>query len=254
MYFIVRVYKFVCMNVWLNKILKRFSGLCESIIDFIYPPTCILSEEYIGNENSNKYIKDDKFDLLFRISEKDKTDLKNKVFSEYSFSLFAFYELDDFSKILYNIKYGGMRNLAVYMGEILGLEYRKALEENQFPEFEMIIPVPLHKSRFRERGFNQSQLICRGFSNITGIITVEDLLIRVKNTSSQTRLSKSGRRQNIENAFILNKKYTEFIRNKNVILLDDVITTGATINEAVSILGENGAGKIMCCSLAMARD
>lgn len=242
------------MNTWQTKILKELTGLYESIIDFIYPPTCILSEEFFGDENSNNYIKDDKFELLFRITEKDKIDLKNKVFSEYSFSLFAFYEKDDFSKILYNIKYGGMRNLAIYMGEILGLEFLKSKANNQFPEFQMIIPIPLHRSRFRERGFNQSQLICRGFSNITGIKTTDDLLIRVKNTSSQTRLSRSDRKLNIENAFILNKKYSEFIKSKNVILLDDVITTGATINEAVGILGDNGAGKIMCCSLAMARD
>jgi len=242
------------MKVILKIMLKEISGMYESILEFIYPPSCILSDEYISNENSNRYIKDDKFNLLFRISDKDKVDLKNKVFSEYSFSLFAFYEKDDFSKIIYNIKYGGMRNLAVYMGEILGLEFLKAKDIDEFPKFDMIIPVPLHRSRQRERGFNQSQLMCRGFSNITGIKTADDLLIRIKNTSSQTRLNKSDRRLNIENAFVLNEKYSDTLKGMKIILLDDVITTGATINEAVNILKQHGAGDVLCCSLAMARD
>lgn len=238
----------------LKIMLKEILGMYESIIDFIYPPVCILSDESLNKENSNSYIKDDKFGLLFRINVKDKMDLKNKVMSEYSFSLFAFYEEDDFSKIIYNIKYGGMRKLAVYMGEILGLEFQKSADVNNFPRFDMIVPVPLHKSRQRERGFNQSQLICRGFSSMTGIKLTDDLLIRVKNTSSQTRLNKTDRRLNIENAFVLNSKYSDEIKGKRIIIIDDVITTGATINEAVTILHQSEAGEIMCCSLAMARD
>ncbi|MBK8982925.1 MAG: ComF family protein [Ignavibacteria bacterium] len=238
----------------MKKILKEISGMYESILEFIYPPSCILSDEYISNENSNRYIKDDRFNLLFRISDKDKIDLKNKLMSEYSFSVFTFYERDDFSKIIYNIKYGGMRKLAVYMGEILGLEFMKTNDSNNFPEFDMIVPVPLHRSRQRERGFNQSKLISTGMSNITGIKVTEDLLIRVKNTSSQTRLNKLRRKLNIENAFEINSKYLTEINEKNIIILDDVITTGSTINEAVKILKQNGAGEIMCCSLAMARD
>ncbi len=242
------------MNAIFKKTFREGKLLYHSILDFIYPAACVLTSETIDELNSNKFIKDENFSLLSRISDNDKTDLMNKVKSEHSFSLFAFYEGDEFSKIIYNIKYGGMRKLAGYMGEILGLEFLKNFHGEDLKKYYCITPVPLHRSRFRERGFNQSELIGLGMSKITGIKICEDLLLRVKNTSSQTRLNKHSRKLNIENAFEINVKYQTEICGKNIIILDDVITTGSTINEAVKILKQNGAGEIMCCSLAMARD
>ncbi|HRK00809.1 MAG TPA: ComF family protein [Ignavibacteria bacterium] len=250
----IKLNNLFAMNDIIKKTFRKVNILYHSILDFVYPTACVLTSETIDEMNSNKFIKDENFSLLSRISDKDKTDLINKVKSEYSFSLFAFYEGDEFSKIIYSIKYGGMRKLAGYMGEILGLEFLRNFTGDDIKNFYCIAPVPLHRSRFRERGFNQSELIGKGMSNITGIMIYEDLLLRVKNTSSQTRLNKHRRKLNIENAFEINSKYQAEIYGKNIIILDDVITTGSTINEAVKILKLNGAGEIMSCSLAMARD
>ncbi|MBS1517305.1 MAG: ComF family protein [Bacteroidetes bacterium] len=233
---------------------KEMLMMMKSIADFIYPQTCLLTEEYLDEFNSNGFIKDENFSKLYRISDQDFNDLADKVISDYCFSLFAFCREDDFSKIIHNIKYRGMRKLAVYMGELLGLEFKENFRGLKIPDIDLIAPVPLHRARLRERGFNQSELICRGVSKITGIKTAADLLIRVKNTSSQTKLSRNERNKNIESAFILNKKYQSEINLKNIVILDDVITTGSTINEAVRILKESGAGQIISCSLAMARD
>ncbi|MBK8982136.1 MAG: hypothetical protein IPM38_07400 [Ignavibacteria bacterium] len=104
------------MNDIIKNTFREGKILYHSILDFIYPAACILTSETIDELNSNRFIKDENFSLLCRISDKDKSDLMNKVKSEHSFSLFAFYEGDEFSKIIYNIKYGGMRSLSCLYG------------------------------------------------------------------------------------------------------------------------------------------
>jgi ComF family protein len=119
-------------------------------------------------------------------------------------------------------------------------------------EFHLVIPVPLHKAKHRERTYNQSDYICCGINEITGIPVIENCLKRVRYTESQTRLDFSQRAANVKDAFRLNKKYTEGIKGKNIILADDLITTGSTILECARILKSAGCGKLLACSIAVA--
>lgn len=228
--------------------------LLDELIDFLFPKTCIVSGELIDENNSNPYISDHNLALLNRITEADKLELNDKTDSDFSISLFAFRENDDFSKIIYQLKYAGMKNLGIFLGNLLGEEILRYYGKNNMNSKDILAPVPLFKSKKRERGYNQSEYICKGINEVLNIDFIPDLLIRIKNTNTQTRLNRHQRQKNVKDAFKINDKFKSVIKNGNVFLIDDVITTGSTINEAIKLLKLHRAGVITACTLAMARD
>ncbi|MCI0530453.1 MAG: hypothetical protein L0Y74_00660 [candidate division Zixibacteria bacterium] len=117
-------------------------------------------------------------------------------------------------------------------------------------EFDSVIPVPLHPARKRERGFNQSDVIGEELSCFFGANLLTRNLIRRRNTKDQTRLDAAQRKNNVSNAFKVIAKYE--IQGKNILLVDDVITTGATLSECARVLKESGAGCVSACTLAKA--
>ena len=115
----------------------------------------------------------------------------------------------------------------------------------------VIIPIPLHQDRFKERGFNQSELIAKIISKRTGNAPDTNNLKRVKATKNQAELKNADERiKNIENCFSLNDPNR--VKNKNIVLVDDVFTTGSTMSEAVKILKQAGAKKIIAFVFAKA--
>ena len=131
------------------------------------------------------------------------------------------------------LKYNFVKELAKPMSEIM---------INNLKQFELanllLVPVPLHKIKLRERNFNQAELLVKNISNETGLACA-DVLTKIKNTKSQTELGFNDRKGNVKNVFRCQNK--EIIRNKNILLVDDVITTGATLQECAKILKQNGA-------------
>jgi ComF family protein len=115
---------------------------------------------------------------------------------------------------------------------------------------DLLVPVPLHKKRKRKRGYNQSALLCNAISRTTDIPVNEISLQRVKNTISQTKFNLVQRRKNVADAFrVVNKKE---IVNKTILLVDDVITSGSTINACAEQLKINGAKEIFAITVAKA--
>jgi ComF family protein len=114
--------------------------------------------------------------------------------------------------------------------------------------FDVVIPVPLHIKRLRERGFNQSLILARALGEKHGINVDFSLLKRRKLTLTQTGLNKKEREKNISGAFVVN--LPERIRGRNFILVDDVYTTGATINECAKTLVKAGASQVAVLTLA----
>jgi ComF family protein len=119
-------------------------------------------------------------------------------------------------------------------------------------KYNIIIPVPLHRTKQRERGYNQSEYVCTGIYEILNLEVIPNGLKRIRYTKTQTKLNREERKENVTNAFELNEKYLNKIQGKNIILVDDVITTGATILECGRILKANNCGKILTCSIALA--
>jgi len=114
--------------------------------------------------------------------------------------------------------------------------------------FDAIMPIPLHKSRQRHRGFNQSEVLARFLGHYYRIPLDVDHLYRVKETRPQTGLSGHERAENVKGAFVIRK--AEELKGKKIVLIDDVFTTGATVNEASRVLKEAKAGEVLVLTLA----
>lgn len=115
-------------------------------------------------------------------------------------------------------------------------------------KFDIIISVPLHKSRESQRGYNQALLISRAFSRETGIKECSGLLVRTRNTGAQSLLDRKRRLVNVKDAFSVT--HPEKVKGKSVLLIDDVLTTGTTVNECGKILKEAGAKTVMAAVIA----
>jgi ComF family protein len=226
--------------------------LKNDIIDFIFPKICILSDIKLTPNNSNQYIDDKFLNSIQRVNINDLLELKLKLKSDYSYSLFRFQEDSDTQKLIHYLKFEGMKRLGYFLGKYFANELINKTEFKNADIFKIITPVPLHKIKFRERGYNQSDYICRGMNEVLNLKYIEDLIIRKKNTTTQTHLSIHERELNVKNAFIKNLDHKNEFRDSNIILIDDVITTGATLNEIIKVLRKSGVNKIMCLSLAMA--
>lgn len=158
-------------------------------------------------------------------------------------------------KSIWLLKYKGKRRIAKIFAEVL---YGKILEElsdlTLLEDFRqpILIPIPLSLKRKRERGFNQAELICREIIKLDkneNLILEKNVLIKPKETEHQARIEDRNKRlKNIIGSFGI--KNSEKIKNKNIILIDDVSTTGATLNEAKKILKQAGAKKIIAFTIA----
>ena len=112
----------------------------------------------------------------------------------------------------------------------------------------VLVPVPLHAAKLRERGFNQSERIAEALCAATGAEAVRKLLVRTVYTQTQTRLSRAARHQNVKNAFALAGDAV-VIPAHNYILIDDVFTTGSTLNACAAVLREAGAQNLKVATL-----
>lgn len=120
-----------------------------------------------------------------------------------------------------------------------------------FAEAHAILPVPLHHARRRERTYNQAELIARGISQATGIPVLNKALVRTRYTTTQTMLSAAERHTNLRDAFAPGKQ-SAHIRGKVVMLVDDVLTTGSTLNTCATALLEAGARRVNVAAVAAA--
>lgn len=152
---------------------------------------------------------------------------------------FIFFNKDsNYRKILHELKYNDQRQVGQEMGRLFGLELR----DTAFSQADLIIPVPLHPSKQRKRGYNQSELIADGVSQVLNIPVRNNVITRKKKTSTQTRRNRFDRWLNVKDTFQVQD--VAALNNKHILLVDDVITTGATI--------ESCAGSIIAaCNVAV---
>ncbi len=115
---------------------------------------------------------------------------------------------------------------------------------------DIITPVPLHPLRLLKRRYNQSGIIAQHLSQSTGVPIIFDLIRRTKNTQIQGYLPRKERKKNIKNAFKITDKKQTIIKNKNIVLIDDVYTTGATVTECTKVLLQSGAANVHILTLA----
>jgi ComF family protein len=149
-----------------------------------------------------------------------------------------------YRQILHELKYRGQQETGLEMGRIFGMELRKTA----FAAADMIHPVPLHPSKQKKRGYNQSELIARGISEVTNIPLETGGVRKISGSSTQTRKSKYERWENVKDIFRVDNPQT--VRNKHILLVDDVITTGATMEACASVLLAEEGVTVSLASLA----
>lgn len=150
-------------------------------------------------------------------------------------------------ELIHRFKYGGQEFLIKPISEVL-LRYAGRL---QLGDIDVVVPVPLHRRRRLERGFNQAELLARVVARFLGLRVCVGTLRRVRNTVSQTELPYSRRADNVRGAFVV--KRPGGFRNKNVLLVDDVLTSGFTASECARVLKEAGAGRVYVLTVAKSR-
>ncbi|MCD6423486.1 MAG: ComF family protein [Elusimicrobia bacterium] len=146
--------------------------------------------------------------------------------------------------LVVELKFKGIKSLGRDIAKFMIFAFEKFLKGDNF---DVIVPVPLHKKRMDERGFNQAEILAREISRATKIPMKKHILKRTKNTPSQRDFDKKGRFENVKNAF-----FSKSVNGKKVILVDDVFTTGATISSCEKTLREKGAKEVVALVFARA--
>lgn len=152
-----------------------------------------------------------------------------KINLEAAYALYYFTKGGKVQNLMHHFKYKGMHQIGNLLGNIAGGQLSK---NKKFTTVDYIIPVPLHKSRLKERGYNQSACFANGLANKLNTMVEDANLVRVKATETQTHRSRFARFENMQEVFVV--KDIERLRDKHVLLVDDIVTTGSTL-EACAI-------------------
>ncbi len=165
---------------------------------------------------------------------------------EHATAFYYFSKGSRFRKLIHKLKYEGQHEI----GYELGLHFGASLKDSWFSKSTCIVPVPLHPSKERKRGYNQSEMIARGMSDSLGIPLIIKNLVRDLASSTQTRKSRYDRWQNVENIFSVRNR--EKFSGEQILLVDDVITTGSTIEACANELLKADNTNVGVASLAVA--
>lgn len=222
--------------------LKFIDQIIKGGISLIFPPICIGCDEKL--DNLNEVFCEKCWNSLIPLKQDfiDKKTIPDNL--EFVLAIWLFDDL--FQKIIHTLKYQMHPSIGSKMGKLIG--------EKLFIDFELykkntvIIPIPLHPIKLRERGYNQAELIGKSISVATSI-PILDILKRKKITKTQTKMNREQRMKNMENAFDINITINSNI--SRAILVDDVFTTGATMNCAAKVLKKNGIKEVIGLAAAM---
>ncbi|MBE6288323.1 MAG: ComF family protein [Mediterranea massiliensis] len=172
-----------------------------------------------------------------------------KIPIERATSYFHYAKGSDFKQILWKFKYKNHRQLALQMGRLMAAELGNS---SFFQEIDVLVPVPLHPHKRRQRGYNQSELLAKGISEVTGIPLDTVSLVRRKYTETQTRKSPYERWENVSGIFYL--QHPDKLIGKHLLLIDDVLTTASTITACADALVDIEGVRISVLTLAVAGD
>jgi len=171
-----------------------------------------------------------------------KNDKKKKYFS-FSRSVFEFEPV--LREVIHIFKYKGYKKVGFWLGKLMSEELEKYKEYN---DFDLILPVPISKRKRSERGFNQSEILAKIISENSNKNILLEYVIKIRDTNSQVGLNKEMREINLKDSF---KCVSPFqVKNKRIIIIDDVATTLATLNEVSKVLIESGAKEVAGYTLA----
>ncbi|MFY7810443.1 MAG: ComF family protein [Flavobacterium sp.] len=225
--------------------------MIQSLINLIFPKYCnVCREVLLKNENMicNSCIHDLPFTHLL---EQQSSKLLLKFYGileiENAFSIFYFHKIGVMQQLIHQLKYKNNQELGVVFGKY----YATVIQKNQL-HFQAIIPVPLHPKKLKERGYNQLTTFGKSMAQILDIPFIEDVLIRNTYNQTQTKKNRLQRIESLEKQKIFSIINQEKVTNKHVLLIDDVITTGATLIQCGKELKTIDGLKLSIVTICMA--
>lgn len=237
-----------------NNNMTELDKILYGLNSVIYPHTCVGCEQLLyahetvccGLCLSQLPLIDNNDGIHNEMAEK----IYGRIPSTYHFSLFHFHKNHFVQEILHYIKYKNGQQIAFKLGAQLGDIIR-----SKDISIDHIIPLPLHPKKLLKRGYNQAQIIAEGISSNLSYAPINHSLKRIKNTDSQTQKSRLERIHNVSDAFEWKEDNIKNGQNHHYLIVDDVLTTGATLEAAAhTILKQCPEAKISLATLALAND
>jgi ComF family protein len=221
-------------------------------VEFLYPPSCLICHQ--PPEYFNQKICTSCWNTIQPLSQHHPlyVETRQKLLRDHYIhdlvSCFVFEKDGAFQHIVHALKYQEFKSLGIELGNRIG-----SVMQTRELDVDIIIPIPLHKRKYRERGYNQAEYVARGIASILHKPVCNAAVHRIRYTQTQTKLSAEERRKNMEHAFEISEHGKNIIADKVCLLVDDVITTGATTNACAKELLGRGAAKIIAASSALAK-
>lgn len=231
----------------MNKVKK----LITYFLDLIYPRVCITCNTTL--KDTEKFICYPCFLDLPRLKYSELYQKENekkfwgKVNVQAVYSLLYFSKKNKTQKLIHELKYKGNSEIGEWLGNQLASEYKNQVEQDKI---NLIIGIPLHDNKLRQRGYNQADIVAEAIAKQLNIEYGKAVLKRIVETKSQTKKSRLERFKNIEGIYAIDEK--KQVEGKNVLIVDDVLTTGATLTEAIELLLNKGANTVSIMTIASA--
>ena len=225
--------------------------MLKPIINLLFPKVCYACLNLL-HDNEDTICVNCRHDLPVTNFHFDADDavakaLYGRAKIEQGTALFRFEKKGLVQQLIHGLKYRGYQNIGFLLGNWLGSEL-KTLENYQ--NIDVVIPVPLHKKKQRKRGFNQVAKFGQQLAKNLDAVYLDDVLVKVTNTTSQTTKKRLTRWINNDELFAI--KNTASIENKHILLVDDLITTGATLEACITVLNKAKNIKISVATMAIA--
>jgi ComF family protein len=220
-------------------------------LDFAYPRICVACEKQ-STESESAIC----FDCLWSLPKTNSHNLEENVLENKFWgkvkmknvnAFLVFSKSGKVQNILHSLKYRNNPDLAEFLGKYYGTEIKETFSAD------VLIPIPLHKERLRERGYNQAECFAKGLSESLEVPVMSNALIRNRNSITQTKTGgRFNRYKNIEDIFSVSEDSASVLKNKKVVLVDDVLTSGATIEVAAKVLHDAGIKELSVITIAAA--
>lgn len=223
----------------------------KSLLDILYPKLCITCENQL-QINENQICTSCLLDLPYTDTHKvGIIALENKFVGRVDvakiFSFVRFSKKSGVQKLLHALKYKANEKIGNDIGVYYGKLIKKEVEEYKL---DYLLPVPIHPKKLKIRGYNQAEVFSKGLSESLEIKTLTDVLLKTRETVSQTKENKQERFENIKGSFEIIE--AGILKGKNIAIVDDVLTTGATLEEIAQILKNVGVSKVVIITIATA--
>ena len=223
--------------------------MIQNIFNLFYPEVCVCCENHL-TENEHLVCLECRFDFPMTNFTSENENEVEKVFYgripiEQATSLFYFLKKGKVQTLIHQLKYRRQQQVGTFVGNWLGDEI---LESDRFKHLDAIIPVPLHKNKLKKRGYNQVTTFGKSLSKKLNIPYIEDILVRTSFTKTQTKKIRIDRWKNVQEIF--ENTNPKALENKHILLIDDIITTGATLEACYSVLKKSKNLKISIACMA----